>query len=426
MSESLSRKDRVNEITKNVAMELLADVPQLFQARQNAAIFRPYNPVTGHFYTGTNRINLMMYNMIKLRKGLKADPRFFPSDQMEKFGERINRIGGKSKPLRIVGGEKAIYILRPKSFSREVINEISNIDDMTLADLAAGVEPTIEFVRSKESAGVAIVPYPVFNALQMNGVPAYIDKHGEIIALDDALKLAGTGSVFEWLHREKLISIAVKEDDSLQWTLTDVMVRAAFGAEPTQKSIEHVKELRDALATATNNELARSILEAGAIAIERMEGALNYVRVKSVLNSKAESVSEAAAEPNLLVTFIGAPDKETIAAAVAAAQTVFVSSGVQVRDAYKADYQTAIGGSADPTALLAWDRAREAAKSVLRSSGAQVIMASVSLEFVGAEVALVQREVDEEESACRAAAEVDTQHSSPPALSGTDLQAFFG
>ncbi len=423
MNETISRRDRVNEITKNVAKDLLADVQQLFEARQHAAIFRPYNPVTGHFYTGSNRINLIVYNMVKMSKGLKVDPRFFPSDQMQTFGERINRIGDKSKALRIVGGEKAIYILRPKSFSREVNKEVSNEDEMTLADLASGVEPTIEMVKTRETAGVVIVPYPVFNALQMVGVPPYIDKHGEIVALDDALKMAGTSSVFEWLHREKIIPVTAKEDDSLQWTLTEVMVRAAFGAEPTKKAVENLKEVSEALAKATNNELARAIVDAGSIAMERMEGALNYVRVKTVLNSKTETRSEAAAEPNLLVTFTGTAEKETIKAAIAAAQAVFVASGVRVRDAYKADYQSAIGGSADPTALLAWDRAREAAKGVVRTSSTQVLMATVSLEFVGAEVAAVQREVDEEESASRE--EPDMQHRAPPSLSGADLQTFF-
>lgn len=124
----------------------------------------PYNPVTGHRYTRGNALLLMIQGFVR---GY-GDPRYLTFKQCEAFGPDVH----------VRKGERGITLLRPMVKEVEDAPEERDPDELVTPDLA--------FVDPQPSSRKLVFfrPYTVFNAEQIDGLPA-LSPSDSIQAWDD-------------------------------------------------------------------------------------------------------------------------------------------------------------------------------------------------------------------------------------------------
>lgn len=150
------RKSEMAELTRKTAESVIEFIESGGKSGQGAPAMTtaPFNPVSGHQYRGSNWLLAIVY----MNSAGTSDPRFMTYKQATEYGEKLG------KKIHVRAGESSVTFLRPM-----VIKGDKTGDEITDAPEPAreGEEP------EKENSRVVWIPYRVFHASQIEGIPEW-------------------------------------------------------------------------------------------------------------------------------------------------------------------------------------------------------------------------------------------------------------
>lgn len=149
------RKSEMAELTRKTAESVVEFIASRGERGSAPTLtVAPFNPLSGHRYRGSNWL-LAAIHMDSIGS---SDPRFMTYKQAIEYGEKLG------KNIHVRAGESSVTFLRPM-----VINGDRAEDEITDAPEPAreGEEP------EKDNSRVIWIPYRVFHASQIEGMPEW-------------------------------------------------------------------------------------------------------------------------------------------------------------------------------------------------------------------------------------------------------------
>jgi len=401
----------------------------LLNTAQGRAILKPYNPVTGHFYTGGNRAALILWNYERLSHGDTVDPRFIAAQQVEQLAAK------SGQRLTLSSSIEPIMILRPVMF--EGASSKRREDEMTLEELATLDEPVM--VKKKL---MRLTDYAVFNGSAIRGLAPFEvpgasstmptvavtetsdgEAHQKVRQFVESLgvKMTDTASKYPCYYpsedRIELVSRArYKEADSFATTLLHEMYHSTGhssreGREAIQRGEGHIpfshdplyaaEELRASLFSVIAGQMLgitpdlrneAAYLQGWKTRLEGDDGDQTALMMHQTMIGTLTILDAVDAflerrQPNLAwwpairwdaeapvvstpavlqLTVVGTVPEDVRLLAQTAAQAALAAADVSAPAAYAATDAMTRGGSCDLTALRAWSAALSAAQAVLQ------------------------------------------------------------
>ena len=147
------RKSEMADLTRKTAesvVEFIASGGKSGQAQPLTTA--PFNPVSGHRYRGSNWLLAYIY----MDSAGSSDPRFMTYKQATEYGEKLG------KNIHVRAGESSVTFLRPM-----VIKSGKDEDEIT------GAPEIGDEDDEKDRSQIIWIPYRVFHASQIEGMPPW-------------------------------------------------------------------------------------------------------------------------------------------------------------------------------------------------------------------------------------------------------------